>query len=268
MVLILGQDTNKRNERFGEEKLNHQGCLMKIIDYKSANDITVEFQDKYKAKVNTIYANYKIGNIANPYFKSVLNVGMVGSKYNIVNNKKHTKEYEAWYTMLSRCYDEKYKKNRPTYKDVTCCEEWLLYENFYEWLHSQDNFEKWLNGDKWALDKDIIIKGNKFYSPETCCLVPHRINSLFLKSDKRRGDLPIGVSYYKYRGYTYYILSISRKLHDFPIKYFKSPEEAFNTYKIYKEDVIKQMAQEEYDNGNITKECYEAMMNYEVEITD
>lgn len=259
---------NKRSERLGEEKINHQGCLMKIIEYNNANDIIVEFQDEYHAKINTIYANYKIGNIANPYFKSILGVAMVGSKYETNNNKKHTKEYTAWFAMLSRCYDKKFKKQRETYADVTCCEEWLNFENFYEWLHKQENFEQWLNGDRWAIDKDILVKGNKVYSPETCCLVPDRINSLFLKSDKRRGDLPIGVSRSKIDGYTYYVLSISRKIHNHPTKYFKSPEDAFCYYKKYKEEIIKQMAQEEYDKGNITESCYEAMMKYEVEITD
>jgi uncharacterized membrane protein len=32
--------------------------------------------------------------------------------------------------------------------------------------------------------------------------------------------------------------------------------------------MIKQIAKEEYNKGNITKQCYEAMINYEVEITD
>lgn len=262
------QDVNKREERIGEEKFNKQGCLMRIVRYNNANDITVEFQDKYKTRVDTLYCNYKIGNIINPYHPSVYNIGIIGNKYPVSKGKEHVEEYDCWYMMLKRCYNDEFKVLRPTYKDAVCCEEWLLYENFYEWLHNQENFEKWLNGDKWALDKDILIKGNKVYSPDTCCLVPHRINSLFLKSDKRRGDLPIGVSRYECRGYTYYILSISRKLHGFPFKYFKSPEEAFNTYKMYKEDAIKKMAQEEYVNGNITRQCYEAMMNYKVEITD
>lgn len=30
----------------------------------------------------------------------------------------------------------------------------------------------------------------------------------------------------------------------------------------------KREAQEEYNDGNITKPCYEAMMKYKVEITD
>lgn len=48
-----------------------------------------------------------------------------------------------------------------------------------------------------------------------------------------------------------------------------TPEQAFYFgYKPYKETIIKQVAQEEYDKGNITEKCYEAMMNYEVEIDD
>ena len=50
---------------------------------------------------------------------------------------------------------------------------------------------------------------------------------------------------------------------------YPTPEDAFYLgYKPYKEDFIKQIAQEEYSKGNITKRCYEAMMNYIVEITD
>jgi hypothetical protein len=44
--------------------------------------------------------------------------------------------------------------------------------------------------------------------------------------------------------------------------------DAFMTYKNRKEEIIKQVAQEEYEKGNITKNCYEAMMRYEVEIDD
>jgi hypothetical protein len=151
---------------------------------------------------------------------------------------------------------------------VACCDEWFLYDNFYEWLHSQENFEKWLNNDNWAVDKDILIKGNKIYSPETCCLVPMSINSLFVKTEKTRGDYPVGVNYdkssNKYRAQCNNLLTGKRK----HLGLFKTPEEAFKAYKIYKENVIKQIAKIEYMSGNITKECYEAMMNYEVEIDD
>ena len=50
------------------------------------------------------------------------------------------------------------------------------------------------------LDKDILCKGNKVYSSETCVFVPARINSIILNSQNRRGDLPVGVNYNKKTG--------------------------------------------------------------------
>ena len=50
---------------------------------------------------------------------------------------------------------------------------------------------------------------------------------------------------------------------------YSTPERAFYLgYKPYKEDIIKQVAEIEFNKDNITKKCYEAMMKYEVEITD
>ena len=161
---------------------------------------------------------------------------------------------------------KKYKEKEPAYKDVTCCGEWLLFENFYEWLHKQDNFDKCINDEDYAIDKDILFKGNKIYSPETCCLVPRKVNSLFIKRARDRGSFPIGVTKHKDKYRTRCdnpLLSIREH-----IGLFITPELAFEAYKKYKERIIKQVAQLEYDNGNITKECYDAMMKYEVEIDD
>lgn len=254
-----------KTERIGEENISKRGQRMKIVEYYGAQKIVVEFDDKNKTKVNTTYALFKSGSTVNPYAPSVFGVGITGAKYKTYENGKKKKEYIAWCHILARCYKRNYV-DRTTYDDVICCNEWLLYENFYEWLHSQRNFDKWLHGYKWAIDKDILVKGNKVYSPETCCLVSMNVNGLFVKADKRRGDLPIGVSYSKRNNA--YSLSVSRKKNNIEVKYFKSPIEAFNYYKQIKESIIKQTAQNEFDNGNITKECYNAMMRYEVEITD
>lgn len=252
--------------RIGKENINHHGYKMKIVEYNDSNNVIVEFQDEHKARVHTTYQHFGFGDVKNPYSKSVLGIGMIGVKYPSTVNNKHTKEYIAWRSMLVRCYDSKYKQDFPTYSDVVCCEEWLYFENFYEWLHNQENFNKWLNGDKWAVDKDILVKGNKVYSPEKCCLVPYNINALFVRQDNSRRNLPIGVHERKYgyqaiysNPYTHKAEAIGRR---------KTIEETFDIYKAHKENVIKQVAQEEYNKGNITKECYEAMMKYEVEITD
>ena len=259
---------NKKGNRIGEEKLNNQGSLMRIIEYNNFADIVVEFQDEYKSKAHTTYTNYLNGEVKNLYYPYVFGIGMIGSKYSSRINGIKLKEYKTWMTMLYRCTNIELKEKEPTYQDVACCNEWLCYENFYEWLHSQENFNKWLNSDKWHLDKDILLKGNKIYSPETCCLVPQNVNKLFLKRDATRGDLPIGV--YKTKDsnkYYAYCQNPFTKRKEYLGSYYTSSE-AFLVYKNRKEILIKQVAQEEYGNGNITKQCYDAMMNYEVEITD
>ena len=206
--------------------------------------------------------------IKNPYHPEVYGVGIVGNKYQTTSNHKQTKDYEAWCNVLQRCFDKKIKEKKKylTYQDVTCCTEWLLFDNFYEWIHSQDNYDKWLNGDKWAIDKDILIKGNKTYGSETCCLVPHNVNGLFLKSNATRGDLPIGVSIHG-NGFQARCHNPIVNKEEY-LGSYSTPSYAFLAYKKYKENLIKQIAQTEYNKGNITEECYNAMMNYQVEITD
>lgn len=253
-------------ERLGLEKLNNQGSPMKIIEYIDSSNITVEFQDKYKYRIKTIYANFKSGSIRNPYYPSVYNVGIVGCKYPTKIDGKHTKEYDTWVHILQRCYDEKKKENQPTYKNVVCCEEWLNFESFCDWLHEQKNFNKWKNGKRWAIDKDILVKRNKMYSPETCTLVPQNVNCLFLKREAQRGKYPIGVSYRSDGFLASFHNPFTNNREE--LGYYSTPEKAFVTYKTHKEDVIKQVAETEYDNGNITEECYIAMMRYEVEIDD
>ena len=258
---------NKGVSRIGEELLNYQNDLMKIIIYNDANDIIVEFQDEYKGKVHTNYYSFKHKSVKNPYHPEVCKVGIIGSKYmSRLPHGKPTKEYETWRGILRRCFDDKRKSLQPTYKNITCCEEWLLYENFYEWLHSQDNFNKWLDSDGWAIDKDILIKGNKIYSHNTCCLVPKNVNNLFIKSQNVRGEYPIGVGK-QYKNFTAKCQNPFTGKTE-PLGTFNTPEQAFLAYKSAKESYIKQVAQEEYFKGNITKKCYDAMMNYEVEITD
>lgn len=261
----------QKQERIGEIKENNQGSSMKIIRYGSANDIDIEFLDDFHYKVcGTRYRYFCIGNINNPYYPNVCGMGITGTKYPVRIKGNPTKEYNTWHHMIQRCFDKNMQERSPTYQDATCCDEWLLFENFYEWIHSQENFEQWNKGDSynWALDKDILVKGNKIYSPETCCLVPKNINSLFVKNDASRGDLPIGVC--KDKNTNKYISTCMNPItgkpewlgrHDTSLK-------AFYKYKTCKENIIKQIAQIEYRKCNIIKQCYQAMINYEVDIND
>lgn len=168
--------------------------------------------------------------------------------------------------MLQRCYSEKHKISYPTYTDVTCCDEWLYLPNFIEWLHDQENW-KVISKLKWQVDKDIIEKNNKIYCSDKCCLVTNNINSLFVKKDVNRGKYPIGVHLHK-KNNSFSCGCRNPYGKDITHHGFKTAKEAFYQYKKDKEMIIKEVAEKEYDNGVITKKCYEAMMNYEVLITD
>lgn len=92
------------------------------------------------------------------------------------------------------------------------------------------------------------------------------MNCLFLKRESQRGKYPIGVRYTN-DGY----LAVCRNPFlnkSVELGYYSTPEKAFQAYKSYKEDIIKQVAKIEFDKGNITEACYKAMMKYEVEIDD
>lgn len=259
---------NNPNFRLGEENISNEGYLMKIIYYNTNHDVIVEFQDDYKAQIHTEYKHFKNGSVRNPFHKSLFGVGILGNVYPCCENGKFTKEYNAWRAMLQRCYDGNLKKKFITYKDCRTIEEWLYYPNFYKWISSQENYFKWKD-ENWNLDKDILVKGNKLYSSETCCLVPHNVNALFIKQEPRRGKYPIGVSKMpngSYKAECNNPFEENESPHI--IGYYLTKEAAFQSYKKYKENIIKIVAQEEYEKGNIIKKCYDAMMNYEVEITD
>ena len=117
--------------------------------------------------------------------------------------------------------------------------------------------------DGYALDKDIIKKGNKVYSPETCAFVPLEINGLLVRRKKNGGGCPIGVS--KVKGRERYDVHLSPYGR---VGQYATIEAAFSAYADAKERRLKEIAQEYYDANKIERRVYDALMNYKVEITD
>ena len=257
-----------KKKYLGMENYNNQGFLMKIVDYINANKIIVEFAEPYKHIVKSRVDRFLKGDIQNHNAPSLYGVGIVGYKYptHASDGKKHLKEYLTWRNMLGRCYDETRRYKNPAYYDVSVCDEWLYYPNFYEWIHNQENYDTLMSINDMAIDKDILIKGNREYRPDRCCLVPTNVNNILLKSDAIRGDLPIGVYYLKRN--KKYAAQCGGKVNRTYLGLYSTPEEAFEVYKEFKEKQIKKLAEEEYQKHTIIKACYEALMNYKVEITD
>lgn len=256
-----------RINKIGEENINTFGSKMIIFAYRKNYDVDVYFPEYDWMVNNREYREFKNGKIKCPYERKTYGIGYIGEgKYKTKENGKLTKCYNTWHDMLKRCYDEKLHKKRPTYKDCEVCEEWLCFQNFAEWYYN--NYYE-VEGERMCLDKDILVKHNKIYSKDTCIFVPERINTLFIKCDRSRGEYPIGVFCNKNNKYqakcSIYDLknnNIVRK----SLGVYDTPEKAFEIYKEFKEKHIKEIA--DHYKDEIPQKLYNVMYNYEVEIND
>ena len=155
--------------------------------------------------------------------------------------------------------------NIKTYIGCEASEEFHNFQNFGSW--DSENYYT-VKNEVMCLDKDILVKGNKIYSPETCIYVPQTINGLFTKNDNKRGKSVIGTTPVngKYRVLCRIINPKTGKSKQEHLGYYDTELEAFQIYKYYKERNIKEVA--DYFKRKIPSELYQALYIYKVEITD
>ena len=142
--------------------------------------------------------------------------------------------------MLERCYSKKYLESYPTYTGTSVCSEWLSATAFKKWMEQQDWHGK-------CLDKDIIVPGNKLYSPETCAFVLPATNLFVTANDASRGDCPVGVSLYKRTGK---YRTSCRNPFTGKSEYlgcFSTPEEAHEAWRKRKHELAQLVAATESD---------------------
>ena len=236
----------------------------KIVEYNDARNVEIKFlKTGFETSVELVQV--RKGEVKDQYLPSVFGVGVAGTKYPITVNGVNTKEYDLWCSMIQRCYSDIFKNKQPTYKDCKCSENFKSFEYFHEWCHKQVGFANDGNGNPFQLDKDLLIKGNKVYSEDSCVFLPREINQLLVKRENMRGKYLIGVHWCntnkvfvaqvrKNKGKSEYLGS------------FKTELEAFNAYKTAKETFIKEQANKW--KGQIDERAYLALINYEVNIDD
>lgn len=166
--------------------------------------------------------------------------------------------HDTWGNMLWRCYDSNFHTKQPTYKDCSVCEEWLLFSNFKKWFD-----ENYVAG--YQLDKDILVKGNKVYSPDTCCFIPQRLNTILTKPSKSKRHGLIGV---RKRSNGRFGAVYTKDKKCVWLGTYGTEIEAFEAYKHAKESYVKDVAQEYYDKGLIKESVYNALMRFRVNIDD
>lgn len=263
-------------DRTGEEGFNNFGSKMIIVNSY------MKFNDKYKRNYKYIdvyfpqynwtfngaeYNSFKRGTIKCPYERTVCGIGYLGEgEYKTRENGKNTRVYDTWHHMLRRCYDPKYQEKYQTY--IVC--------EVDEYFHNFQNFAKWyeknyytVEGETMCLDKDILVKHNKIYSPDTCIFVPQTINKLFIKRQNDRGKSVIGTSPHKCGKYQSNCSLLNPETGKSNGKYlgiYDTELEAFEVYKYYKEKNIKEVA--DYYKDRIPQRLYQGLYEYKVEIDD
>lgn len=197
-------------------------------------------------------------NVTRKGSNTIIKVYGVGIN-DVPHKVQDTEYYKKWLLMLYRCYHPTQITHSKSYVDVFVCDDWLKLSNFKDWFENPDN--GYIKG--YQLDKDLLIKGNKTYSPDGCCFLPQEINTI-IKLGNKRGQYPIGVVKIKQCRSKPYRADIKKRT----IGYYATPEEAFQAYKVEKEKEVKAVALKYFQEGKITKTVYTALMNFNLEIND
>ena len=239
-------------------KTNNFGYLL-ITRYVSSREVYSKFIDT-GYEVKTTMQKLLKGNINDRLKPTVFGVGVIGECLTVDSCGNRLKEYQVWKGMLERCYSDNFQAKKPTYKGCIVSENFVCYPYFKKWCNKQIGFDQ----VGWHLDKDILSKGNKVYSEDTCCFVPQEINSLLVRSNATRGKYPLGVSYLTRLGM--FEASVSLGGRNKRIGRFYNAQEAFYAYKEVKESYIKEVANKWKDR--IDPRVYNALMSWNIEITD
>ena len=125
--------------------------------------------------------------------QSYSNCGAILDKV-VKHNGVVTKQASVWMSMIDRCYSDKVQIRRPRYKGCMVSDYFMTYSNFEDWCNEQIGFDSLDDfGRSFELDKDLLNKGNKVYSENTCVFIPQEINKSLEKANSARGEYPIGV---------------------------------------------------------------------------
>ena len=161
-------------------------------DYNALSGIEKTMFLEFASETATEYMHTKSGKPRLVYSKkSLAGVGINDAPYqvhmNLLGTRVKCPAYYTWSNMIKRCYSDKECLKYPTYMGCTVAPEWHSFMHFRDWWlqHYKDGYQ---------LDKDLLVVGNKVYSPDTCIFVPQWLNMLTVASSAARGVLPIGVS--------------------------------------------------------------------------
>lgn len=236
--------------KIGEVFASNFGTEYEVLEYLDCYNVKVKFLDLFGFEGWFQSDAVRKGGIRNPYDKTVHGVGYMGEGgAETVANKSRLVEREAWYAMMSRSYCPKFKSKYRKYSECTVSEDWHCYQNFANWMKNQRFY-----GLGYYLDKDLLVRDNKVYSPDTCVLLPAYINQLVRRDIDKKGSLPNGV---RAVSKSTFQATLQTVVGTTSVYGFETSEEAYLKYKEMKEDYVKSVADMWF--GNIDTKAYEAL---------
>lgn len=239
----------------GQVRSTNEGGSFTVIEFHSAINVIIRHNDKHGHIAKVSASQVRSGNIRNPYYPTLHGVAYMGAGEHKAKIKgKHVQTYSVWAGTVERCYCLVRLAKRPSYVGCYISDDFLCYQNFAEWYTAHECY-----GLGYELDKDLLIKGNKIYSAETCTLIPKEINLAIRVERIKDSNLPIGVMKNKVGGFTSSIKVGTTKEH---LGTYKTPEEASAAYVLTKEAYVKELALEWKDK--IEPRAFEALMNWTV----
>lgn len=259
----------KREDQLALKKVKYEGKIyptnsygdVVVLEYINSRDVTIRFLNTGNIR-KTATSELRKGEIRDNESFPVYKVGVMDIPNELRRCYPVPKEYSIWNGIRQRCYNENTRDKLPTYKDVEMSENFKFYSYFKEWCNQQVGFNEY----GWQLDKDLLSKECKIYSEHTCVFVPPEINGFLLNGNSYRGDLPLGVILDKGAKKPRYRARLSKYGKYYCYGSYSNPTDAFYAYKQAKEDFAKELA--EKWKAQIDPRVYNALMNYQVEITD
>lgn len=253
----------------GDKRINSEGFEYVITHYEDAHNVEITWFSGEKEWVESAHAHKGTTKYLNK--RGTFGVGYLGYGRFIPGEKRipHGCErmphnlWRAWVRMLERCVGDRVKN--PSYEGCTFDESWVNCQSFIEWgilQKGHDRLES--NGKTWQLDKDILVNGNRVYSPETCVFVPNEINTHFKDVEKGK-DGYYGVNEIEpkhpnaKRGWVARCCNVKKEREY--LGFYDNPTDAYIAYRTRKIEVMSDLADKW--KGEVDERVINSLQNFD-----
>ena len=143
---------------------------------------------------------------------------------------------QEWRGIIDRATKDIVKNRQPTYMECSLDERWKEQENYIDWFMSQEFAGRVDdNGNKYHIEKDLLVFSNKIYGPDFCVHVPWDVNVFLHRNTSRFSSKFVGVAYVDSSVNKHWSATMQCKsVGLFVNSYFNTEEDAHEFYKTNK----------------------------------